>query len=76
MTPSQYRLAAELVEIIHEDFQGPRCTCPGSLLHRDIHKVDMLDMNLSIIASNVRFESAKEALHRRYLKQLLEQAAG
>jgi hypothetical protein len=33
-------------------------------------------MNLSIIASKVRSESAKEALHRRYLKQLLEQAAG
>jgi hypothetical protein len=36
MTPSQYRLAAELVEKIHEDFQGfhqgYRSTCPGALL--------------------------------------------
>jgi hypothetical protein len=31
MTPSQYRLAAELVEMIHEDFQGFH---PG---YRDVH---------------------------------------
>src|SRR5678815_1344803 len=31
MTPSQYRLASELVEMIHEDFQGFH---PG---YRDVH---------------------------------------
>ena len=41
MTPSQYRLAAELVEMIHEDFQGFHPgyrggSCPGSLLLRHI----------------------------------------
>ena len=41
MTPSQYRLAAELVGMVHEDFQGFHpgyrgSTCPRSLLRGQI----------------------------------------